>query len=157
MTRPFGVVVGDGLFARARGNPLLTPTRWPYRVNAVMNTGATLVGDQTVLLCRVEDRRGRQTHCSVLVPLRGMAPTSPSARPAPAASIRTGDPFPQRPDHADAAVFAAVCFAAGLWRYPDGTGLLAAPGPPSTDVLRFVKWLAAAAGETRRRRDRRPG
>lgn len=58
MTRPFGVVVGDGLFARARGNPLLTPTRWPYRVNAVMNAGATPVGDQTVLLCRVEDRRG---------------------------------------------------------------------------------------------------
>ena len=57
MTRPLGVVMGDGLFARARGNPLLTPTRWPYRVNAVMNAAATLLGDQTVLLCRVEDRR----------------------------------------------------------------------------------------------------
>ena len=32
-------VVGDGLFERARGNPLLTPERWPYRINAVMNAG----------------------------------------------------------------------------------------------------------------------
>jgi len=51
-------VVGDGLFERARGNPLLTPERWPYQINAVMNAGATMVGDDTVLLCRVEDRRG---------------------------------------------------------------------------------------------------
>ena len=51
-------MVGDGLFERARGNPLLTPERWPYPINAVMNAGATMVGDDTVLLCRVEDRRG---------------------------------------------------------------------------------------------------
>ena len=57
MTRSFGLV-GDGLFARARGNPLLSPARWPYRINAVMNAAATMVGDETVLLCRVEDRRG---------------------------------------------------------------------------------------------------
>ena len=48
----------DTLFTRAPGNPLLAPARWPYRVNAVMNAGATMVGDETVLLCRVEDRRG---------------------------------------------------------------------------------------------------
>jgi predicted GH43/DUF377 family glycosyl hydrolase len=58
MNRSSGVVVGDGLFARARGNPLLSPERWPYRINAVMNAGATMVGTDTVLLCRVEDRRG---------------------------------------------------------------------------------------------------
>ena len=51
-------VVGDGLFERARGNPILTPERWPYQINAVMNAGATMVGEDTVLLCRVEDRRG---------------------------------------------------------------------------------------------------
>lgn len=50
--------LGDDLFVRARGNPLLTPERWPYRINAVMNAAATMVGDQTLLLCRVEDRRG---------------------------------------------------------------------------------------------------
>ncbi len=58
MNKSSGVVVGDGLFARARGNPLLSPERWPYRINAVMNAGATMVGNETVLLCRVEDRRG---------------------------------------------------------------------------------------------------
>ena len=40
------------------------PTRWPYPVNAVMNAGATLVDGDTVLLCRVEDRRGF-SHLSV--------------------------------------------------------------------------------------------
>ena len=38
------------LFTRHPGNPLLAPERWPYTVNAVMNAGATLVGDETVLL-----------------------------------------------------------------------------------------------------------
>jgi predicted GH43/DUF377 family glycosyl hydrolase len=46
------------LFTRHPGNPLLSPERWPYSINAVMNAGATLVGDETLLLCRVEDRRG---------------------------------------------------------------------------------------------------
>ena len=50
---------GDGdLFRRARGNPLLTAQRWPAPVNAVLNPGAALVDGVTVLLCRVEDRRG---------------------------------------------------------------------------------------------------
>jgi predicted GH43/DUF377 family glycosyl hydrolase len=46
------------LFTRHPGNPLLSPERWPYSINAVMNAGATLVGNETLLLCRVEDRRG---------------------------------------------------------------------------------------------------
>jgi predicted GH43/DUF377 family glycosyl hydrolase len=46
------------LFTRHPGNPVLAPERWPYPINAVMNAGATRVGDETVLLCRVEDRRG---------------------------------------------------------------------------------------------------
>jgi beta-1,2-mannobiose phosphorylase / 1,2-beta-oligomannan phosphorylase len=46
------------LFTRHPGNPLLTRERWPYSINAVMNAAATRVGDETVLLCRVEDRRG---------------------------------------------------------------------------------------------------
>jgi len=45
-------------FVRARNNPLLTAQRWPHPVNAVLNPGATLVDGVTVLLCRVEDRRG---------------------------------------------------------------------------------------------------
>jgi predicted GH43/DUF377 family glycosyl hydrolase len=50
--------VSDDLFTRYRGNPLLTPNRWPYTVNAVLNAGAAEVDGSTVLLCRVEDRRG---------------------------------------------------------------------------------------------------
>lgn len=57
MNRPVSAL-SDDLFRRAVGNPLLAPNRWPYRINAVMNAGATTVGDETVLLCRVEDRRG---------------------------------------------------------------------------------------------------
>jgi predicted GH43/DUF377 family glycosyl hydrolase len=37
---------------------LLTAADWPYPVNAVFNPGAALVDGETVLLCRVEDRRG---------------------------------------------------------------------------------------------------
>ena len=48
----------SALFTRHAGNPLLSPERWPYSINAVMNAGAARVGDETVLLCRVEDRRG---------------------------------------------------------------------------------------------------
>src|SRR5512146_1085278 len=47
------------LFHRHRGNPLLRATDWPYPINTVFNAGATLLPDgTTLLLCRVEDRRG---------------------------------------------------------------------------------------------------
>ena len=53
------------LFSRHRANPILTPTDWPYTVNAVFNPGAVLDrnGD-TILLVRVEDRAGR-SHLTV--------------------------------------------------------------------------------------------
>ena len=50
--------LSEALFRRYPGNPILTPSRWPYPINAVMNAGAALVDGTTVLLCRVEDRRG---------------------------------------------------------------------------------------------------
>jgi predicted GH43/DUF377 family glycosyl hydrolase len=46
------------LFTRSRSNPLLTAAGWPYPAGAVFNPGAAAVGDETVLVCRVEDRRG---------------------------------------------------------------------------------------------------
>ncbi len=47
------------LFRRHKLNPILTAANWPYPVNSVFNPGATLLLDgSTVLLCRVEDRRG---------------------------------------------------------------------------------------------------
>ena len=50
--------LSERLFRRHPANPLLTPARWPYTINAVMNAGAAVVDGATVLVCRVEDRRG---------------------------------------------------------------------------------------------------
>ncbi|MPZ28009.1 MAG: glycosidase [Micromonosporaceae bacterium] len=52
------------LFTRSPANPLLTADDWPYPVNSVFNPGAAVVNGETVLLCRVEDRRGI-SHLSV--------------------------------------------------------------------------------------------
>ncbi|HEX8990970.1 MAG TPA: hypothetical protein VF784_04780 [Anaerolineales bacterium] len=47
------------LFQRHIRNPILSAADWPYQVNTVFNPGATLLKDgTTLLLCRVEDRRG---------------------------------------------------------------------------------------------------
>src|SRR5919202_2329119 len=47
------------LFHRHKGNPILTISDWPYPANSVFNAGATLLpGGETLLLVRVEDRRG---------------------------------------------------------------------------------------------------
>jgi beta-1,2-mannobiose phosphorylase / 1,2-beta-oligomannan phosphorylase len=47
------------LFHRNKLNPILSAADWPYPVNSVFNAGATLLPDgTTLLLCRVEDRRG---------------------------------------------------------------------------------------------------
>lgn len=46
------------LFLRSASNPLLSADDWPYPASAVFNPGATTMDGETVLLCRVEDRRG---------------------------------------------------------------------------------------------------
>jgi predicted GH43/DUF377 family glycosyl hydrolase len=46
------------LFERSRTNPILTSADVPYPANSVFNPGAARVGDETVLLVRVEDLRG---------------------------------------------------------------------------------------------------
>jgi predicted GH43/DUF377 family glycosyl hydrolase len=51
------------LFQRYPGNPILTAADWPYTVNAVFNPGVTRLGDETLLLARVEDRSGRSHLC----------------------------------------------------------------------------------------------
>lgn len=52
------------LFHRHKLNPILTAADWPYPVNSVFNPGATLLPDgTTLLLCRVEDRRGHSHLC----------------------------------------------------------------------------------------------
>jgi len=52
------------LFSRHPGNPILTAEDWPYPVNAVFNPAAAALDGETVLLARVEDRRGI-SHLSV--------------------------------------------------------------------------------------------
>ncbi|MBN2037494.1 MAG: hypothetical protein JW768_12195, partial [Chitinispirillaceae bacterium] len=53
------------LFSRHKHNPILTAADWPYPVNSVFNPGATLLPDgTTLLLCRVEDRRGHSHLCA---------------------------------------------------------------------------------------------
>ncbi len=57
-TRHANGVVRD-LFLRHPDNPILTAAGWPYAANSVFNPGAVrLASGETVLLVRVEDRRG---------------------------------------------------------------------------------------------------
>src|SRR6266571_7006552 len=54
----------ETLFHRHAANPILTGKDWPYSINSVFNAGATLLPDgSTLLLCRVEDRRGLSHFC----------------------------------------------------------------------------------------------
>ncbi len=47
------------LFTRYDANPILSRDHWPYPVNSVFNAAAVRLADgDTLLLCRVEDRRG---------------------------------------------------------------------------------------------------
>jgi predicted GH43/DUF377 family glycosyl hydrolase len=53
------------LFHRYKNNPILKAENWPYPINSVFNAGATLLPDgTTLLLCRVEDRRGLSHLCA---------------------------------------------------------------------------------------------
>jgi predicted GH43/DUF377 family glycosyl hydrolase len=49
---------GRHLFVRHPSNPILTADDIPYPANTVFNPGAARVGDETILLLRVEDLRG---------------------------------------------------------------------------------------------------
>lgn len=50
---------------RNEHNPILTAGDWPYQVNSVFNPGAARLKDgTTLLLCRVEDRRGLSHLCA---------------------------------------------------------------------------------------------
>lgn len=46
------------MFERYKGNPILTPDRWPYPANATFNPGVVRHNGETLLLVRVEDMRG---------------------------------------------------------------------------------------------------
>src|SRR5690349_24491870 len=55
----------EALLLRHPANPILSSKDWPYSINSVFNAGATLLADgSTLLLCRVEDRRGLSHLCA---------------------------------------------------------------------------------------------
>jgi predicted GH43/DUF377 family glycosyl hydrolase len=70
------------------GNPVLTASQWPYPVNAVLNPAAVQVVGQTLLLVRVEDRRGF-SHLAVARSADGIDGWQIETRPA----------FAPDPDH----------------------------------------------------------
>ncbi len=56
----------EELLVRHPGNPILKPEDWPYPVNSVFNPGAIRLNGsgETLLLARVEDRRGISHLCA---------------------------------------------------------------------------------------------
>lgn len=53
------------LLQRHAANPILVAADWPYPAHTVFNAGATRLADgTTLLLCRVEDRRGHSHLCA---------------------------------------------------------------------------------------------
>ena len=73
------------LFSRHSDNPILTAIDWPYAVNSVFNPGAALLPDgTTLLLCRVEDRRGL-SHLTVARSVNGIDNWQIDSRPTFAA------------------------------------------------------------------------
>jgi predicted GH43/DUF377 family glycosyl hydrolase len=116
---PSSSAISNGLFRRYPGNPLLSPNRWPYTINAVMNAGAALVDDTTVLLCRVEDRRGL-SHLTVARSSDGysnwVVDEEPLLQPGPGLlheSWGVEDPRLTRVDELDAWVIAYTSFGPG--------------------------------------------
>ena len=75
------------LFHRHAGNPILTAQDWPYPAHTVFNAGACQMGDETILLVRVEDRRGH-SHLTVARSNDGVSnwqiDSKPSFAPDPA-------------------------------------------------------------------------
>jgi predicted GH43/DUF377 family glycosyl hydrolase len=60
-----GAHLNGPLFTRYGGNPILSRSDWPYPINSVFNAGAVqLPSGDTLLLCRVEDRRGLSHLCA---------------------------------------------------------------------------------------------
>jgi len=56
---------GLPLFTRYACNPILSQNNWPYPINSVFNAGVAKLDDgDTLLLCRVEDRRGLSHLCA---------------------------------------------------------------------------------------------
>lgn len=70
------------LFRRCPKNPILTAAQWPYPAHTVFNPGAIrLENGTTLLLCRVEDRRGI-SHLTVATSENGIDGWNIDSRPS---------------------------------------------------------------------------
>ncbi len=69
------------LFERHASNPILTARDWPYPAHSVFNAGACRCSDETVLLVRVEDRRGH-SHLTVARSNDGVSNWEIDAKPS---------------------------------------------------------------------------
>ncbi|MGB8351980.1 MAG: hypothetical protein WCE47_16260 [Gaiella sp.] len=78
------------VFRRYAGNPILTAADWSTPVNAVFNPAAALVDGETVVVARVEDRRGI-SHLAVARSADGLSGWSIDPEPllAPASGIES--------------------------------------------------------------------
>ena len=74
----------EELFRRHDANPILTARDWPYLAHTVFNAGACQLGEETLLLVRVEDRRGH-SHLSVARSSDGVSNWRIDAKPSFAA------------------------------------------------------------------------
>ena len=76
----------EDLFKRYEGNPIIQASDLPYRANSVFNAAAVAVDNETLLLMRVEDRRGI-SHLTVARSVDGIGnwriESSPALAPEP--------------------------------------------------------------------------
>jgi predicted GH43/DUF377 family glycosyl hydrolase len=69
------------LFVRNKNNPILSAADWTYPVHSVFNPGAVILANgTTLLLCRVEDRRGH-SHLSAARSVNGVDNWKIDSRP----------------------------------------------------------------------------
>jgi predicted GH43/DUF377 family glycosyl hydrolase len=78
------------LFERHPANPVLIAADWPYPVNAVFNPAAAAANGETVLLARVEDRRGI-SHLTVARSANGLDGWAIDSKPLLAPNGETGE------------------------------------------------------------------
>ncbi len=78
----------NGIFTRDPGNPIITADDLPYLANTVFNAAATEIDGRTLLLMRVEDRRG-MSHLTAAISQNGVdnwkIDSSPTLAPDPEA------------------------------------------------------------------------
>ncbi len=66
MNKTYRLYSQNELFKRFKNNPIITRSKWPYKVNSVFNPGATVFENKVLLLVRVEEMSGRSHLCKAI-------------------------------------------------------------------------------------------